>query len=282
MIAILALAAFCLLSAALYALSRQGHALQPRRAALRLLVLGAAGLSLWPGCLTRGSGSQTTGAAEDPDGGGDGTVGPALAKWARLGRIWRELTAHYKAERGDHQAGKAAFDKLKTEMTEALDALPAWPELRAVFEERWAHIDRSRYSMATCYKMMPGGIPAARHKVEEQVETLQQLVVEGKLTEDAALKASGVLAVQAEYMARNQEAEEAVKGEAGWEEVRKLWEEYNEGKTKAGLEADLAGKRLAELTVDKVGWLAGPPGSGNEPPVATCYDMAIALPEEQE
>jgi hypothetical protein len=282
MITILALAAFCLLSAALYALSRQGNALQARRAALRLLILGAAGLSLWPGCLIRTSGSQTTGEAGEPGGGDDGTAHPALSRWARLGRVWRELTAHYKGERGDYQAGKAAFDKLKTEMSEALNALPAWAELRAVVDERWAHIDRSRYSMVTCYKMMPGGIPAARHKVEEQVEMLQQLVDEGKLTEDAALKASGVLAVQAEYMARNQEAEDKANDEAGWEEVRKLWEEYNNGKIEAGSQAELAGKRLTEMTVDKMGWLAGPPGSADDPPVATCYDMAIALPKERE
>jgi hypothetical protein len=282
MIAALGAAAFCVLSGALYALSRKGTTLRPRRAALRLLILGAAGLSLWPGCLTRDGGSQTAGGSEEPDGDDDGTASPALRKWARLGRIWRELTAHYKGERGDHQTGKAAFDKLKAEMTEALGALPAWPELSAVFEERWAHIDRSRYSMATCYKMMPGGIPAARHKVEEQVETLQQLVDEGKLTEDAALKASSVLAIQAEYMARNQEAEQAAEGEAGWEAVRKLWDAYNEGNIEAGAQAELAGKRLTELTVDKMGWLVGPPESAKQPPAATCYDMAVALPDEQE
>ncbi len=282
MIPLLAAAAFCGLAALLYAFRKQDVACTSRRATVRLVILAAAGLSLWPGCLTRGSGSQNTSGSEEPDGDDDGTASPALEKWARLGRIWRELTAHYKGERGDQKTGKAAFDKLKTEMTEALDAFPAWPELAAVFEERWAHIDRSRYSMATCYKMLPGGIPAARHKVEEQVETLQQLVDEGKLTEEAALKASGVLAAQAEYMARNQEAEEAAEGEAGWEEVRKLWEEYNDGKIEAGPEADLAGRRLAELTVDKVGWLAGPPGTVDEPPVPTCYVMPIPPPEEQE
>ncbi len=247
-----------------------------RRAWARLSILGATGLSLLPGCLLHGE------AADGDAGAGGAAQNPLLARWARLGRIWRELTAHYKGERGDHQTGKAALDKLKTEMTEALEALPAWPELSAVFEQRWWHIDRSRYSMATCYRMRPGGISAARRKVEEQVEALQQLVVEGKLTEKAALKASGVLAVQAEYMARTQEAEQAAQGGAGWEEERKLWEQYNDGKIEAGAEAHWAGKRLVELTVDKVGWLAGPPGTVEEPPVATCYDITIPLPEEQE
>ena len=244
-----------------------------RRAHLRLLILAAAGLSLWPGCLSRDGGLQNAGGSEEPDGDDDTPAGPLLEKWARLGRVWRELTAHHKGERGDHTTGKAAFDKLKAEMTKALDALPAWPELRAVFDERWAHIDRSRYSMATCYKMLPGGIPAARDKVEEQVVTLQQFVDTGKLTEEAALKAAGVLAAQAEYMARNQEAEQREE-EAGWEAVRKLWEEYNEGKIEAGTEAHRAGKRLTELTVEKVGWLAGPPGSLDEPPLTTCYMVA--------
>jgi len=279
MIPILAAAGFGALAALLYALHRDDGTRAARRATVRLAILAAAGLSLWPGCLSRGGESQGAGHPEEPDGDDDTEAGPLLEKWARLGRIWRELTAHHKGERGDRRTGKAAFDKLKTEMTDALAALPAWPELRAVFDERWAHIDRSRYSMATCYKMLPGGVPAARDKVEAQVETLRQLVDEGKLTEEAALMAAGVLAVQAEYMARNQEAEQSEE-EAGWEAVRKLWEEYNDGKIEAGAQAQLAGKRLTELTVDKVGWLAGPPSSVDEPPVVTCYDMAMPSSEE--
>jgi hypothetical protein len=226
-----------------------------RRAWTRLAILGAAGLSLMPGCLT---GTQRDGGAVADEGGTEpGGKRSARERWARLGRIWRELTAHYKGDRGDHQTGKAAFDDLKTEMAEALDALPAWLELRAVFEERWAHIDNSRYPLASCYMMMLGGMLAARRTVEDQVDTLQQLIQEGKLTEEAALKASGVLAVQAEYMARDAEAGAIEDKEARWDAEVKVRDEYDAGKIEAGPQAELAGKRLAELTVDNLGWLVG-------------------------
>ncbi len=221
-----------------------------RRACLRLAVLAATGLSLVPGL--RASGSTP------------------LDKWSRLGHVWREMSAHAKGQRGRVGLGKPAFDKLKTEMTAALDALPASPALRVVFEERWAHIDRTQYAMATCYKMVAGGPPPARSAVEEQVKELEQLTAEGRLTKEAAAKAAGVLAVQAEYLVRVRAAERAADGEQLWEAWGKLLDDYRANRIKPGEPASLAGKRLAEMTVSRLGWLAGPPKE----------DEGIGQPEE--
>lgn len=224
-----------------------------RRAWLRLAILGATGLSLVPGC------------------GGDGRPPDSLLnKWARLGRIWRDLSTHLRDQRGD-------WGELESRMRAALDALPASPELRLVFEERYTHIGRLLYG-PTCYLPPPPGCtPAPQFVVEDQVAHLEKLLTEGRLSERAALRAAGVLAIQAEYMVQENETEGLP-----WDErepiLEKLNERYCNGTLKARWTTMLAGQRLVELTVDDLGWLAGPP-SPNEG--VTEAPAAADVPEEE-
>jgi hypothetical protein len=242
-----------------------------RRTCLRLIVLGATGLSVMPGCFRRRGATvmcykpTTADADENPR---DDSL---LGRWARLGDVWREMTRHRKTPEEPFEKGKAAFDKLRQEMDTALDALPAWPELRAVYEQRWEHIARSNYSMVSCYEMVMGGMPAARDEVEKQVQELGKLVEEGKLSKEAASKAAAVLAIQAEYMARYQAAQGLGDPEERNHGVGLATRDYDEDKVLPGYGAELAGKRLVELTVDDVGYLAGPPQEDEGRPMVTCY-----------
>ena len=103
--------------------------------------------------------------------------------------------------------------------------------------------------------------PSPRHdaseSIEEQVKQLEQLVAEGKLTREAAQKAADVLAVDLEVLRQFAEPPE------DWEEQQELREQIDErwdaGEITPSPGSDLAGKRLAELTVDDLGLLAGPP-----------------------
>jgi hypothetical protein len=203
-----------------------------RRTCLRLAVVAAVGLSWLPGCRS----------GETADAGG-GEADSTLGKWARLGRVWRELGAHLKKESGRNEKG---FEKLKAEMAEALQAVSASKELRALFETRAAHVDRATYSQATCYAPLPPGFPQPQFRIEEQVSQLEKLADQGALTQEAAEKAARVLAVQAEYIVRQG---------AGGQSTEALRKSYNGGKLQPGPAADEAGKHTAEMTVDKLGWL---------------------------
>jgi len=225
-------------------MSEQDHMSVTRRAFARLLVSGAAGLSLFAGCrpplVTCYKPAMPTTAQAG---------GTPLQRWARIGEIWREITAH---KRGDAEAWadpEARFKELRTEMHAALDDLPAWPELRYTFGERWQHVQLSAYPTATCYDLAGGGPIAAREKVEEQVDVLSELVAGDTLTEEAAGKAAAVLAVQAEFMARHAEADDETRGA--------VVEEYDAGETEPGESATLAGKRLVELELNHLEYLAG-------------------------
>lgn len=243
-------------------MSEQGRGSVTRRAFARLLVSGAAGLSLFAGCRHKPV-AQTTCYEPGPPP-GPPVDGTAMQRWAYLGDVWRRMTSHWKDPRemtGDGD-GNANFDVLRNEMLRALDLVSASPELRAVFAERWYHINRSHYSMATCYKMMAGGMPAARGIVEEQVAELEQLVDEGKLTEEAGRKSAEVLGVQVEFMGRYHEAAGRLKGQEHWDAVAPVVREYDAGKTVAAEEAELAGERLVEMMADKLEWLAGPVPEG--------------------
>ncbi len=184
-------------------------------------------------------------------------VSSALAGWPGLGRIWREMSRHLR--------GKAdgltveAFTELRHYMDTALDVVTATPELRAVFTERWEHINRIQYDMATCYEMVMGGIPVAREKVEEQVAELEKLVEDGTLTEKAGRKAAGALGVHVEYMARLHEV-----GDQDWDAQAEVTRPYDDGEMQAGEEANTASERIVEMTVDKLEWLAGPVPRGEE------------------
>ena len=244
------------LAALLYSLGTPDGERLTRRAWARLFILGASGLSFLPGCLL-----SRRPAHGDDGAGADAVEDPLLAKWARLGKVWREMSAHLKRKAYDPK-GEAEFNELKTEMAEAFDALPAWPELRAVVEQRWAHIHRGHYFPATCYEPMMGGALPARGAVEEQVKQLEQLVAKGKLTKEAATKAAEALGVQAEYFLRLDGIEAEI-GDEDWEKrwqlEGELWKEYEANEIEPGSGAELAGRRLAELTVDDLGLLAGVP-----------------------
>jgi len=225
-----------------------------RRAWLRLAILGATGLSLLPGC------------------GGEGRPAPdsLVRRWARLGRVWRDLTAHLRDRRGD-------WRELETRMQAALEALPAWHALRLVFEERYTHIGRLLYG-PTCYAPLPPGCyPTPQFVVEQQVEELGKLVAKGRLSEAAARKAADVLAIQAEYMVQENETE-GLPWDERWPILEELNKRYCDGNLEARLSAILAGERLVELTVDDLGWLAGPPQQ-NE--AVTEAPATADMPEEE-
>ncbi len=179
--------------------------------------------------------------------------------------------------RGAH-GGAQEFAQLKSRMEAALDALPAWPELHTLFHARYAHVKRLLYG-PTCYDPLPPGVcaPQPQFPVEDRVAHLEELVTEGRLTERAALRAAEVIAIQAEYLAQESEINELPPGERQ-PALDELNKRYCNGTLEAGPAAELAGQRLAELTVDKLGWLAGPPRTGEAPPVATCYDIAAPPP----
>jgi len=184
-------------------------------------------------------------------------VSSALAGWSDLGRVWREMSRHLRGDADDLTV--EAFAELRREMDAALDAVGASPELRAVFTERWEHIDRIQYNMATCYEMVMGGIPVAREKVEEQVAELEKLVADGTLTENAGRKAAEALGVHVEYMARLHE----VDGE-DYEAQAEVTRPYDDGEMQPGEEANTASERIVEMTVDKLEWLAAPVPRGEE------------------
>jgi hypothetical protein len=248
-----------------------------RRAWTRLVIWGAAGLSLLPGC--RAGDSRAKLGRHEPGGlpaGKPLADDGLLRKWAGLGRIWRELSRHSQKPWGAGLSDGEAFDKLKPEMQEALDALPAWPELRTAFEERWSHVYHSYYSGVSCYEMVSPHPPYdASESVEEQVKQLEQLVAEGKLTTEAAQKAADVLALDVEVLLQSRDAP------VDWEEQQELWEEIDErwqaGEITPSPGSDLAGKRLAELTVDDLGLLAGSP---EENEGATVQANTAGAPEE--
>jgi hypothetical protein len=172
-----------------------------------------------------------------------------------LGRIWRELSAHARGKY-EREDGEERLKALEAEANNALAALPAWPELRALFEERLAHVRRSRYVMATCYEPTPWGPMMPRGRVEQQMTELRRLVDEGKVTRDAAEKAARKVAVEAEYMTQLGALETG--NEEPWAKQEALWERYRDGKIVAGEGAQRAGRRVVEFEVDTVGLLDDP------------------------
>jgi len=225
-----------------------------KRAHLRLLILAAVGLSLFPGCSRRrrSSGESTT--PKDDS---------LVAKWARLGRVWRELSAHVRAQRHDKRR-RRKFDGLKAEMDEALVALPAWPELRVMFEARAAIVEEQlRYHEAldrgiSCYITIITDEGVVQEDVSKQLRELEALAAQHKLSREAAEKAAAVLATQAQFATEAANAAD-LPPEKRHPLTHQLFEDYCEERMLPGPAARLAGKRLVELTTGDVGWLAGPP-----------------------
>jgi hypothetical protein len=251
-----------------------------RRAYLRTMLAGAAGLSLLPlGSLSRLLGRmfgqkppQPTCYAPPPPtrtcyvpvrpGGQGGPSQSTLQKWAELGAIWRQMSIHRRLGHGG-PADERKFKQLKNKMETALNTAKASPELRLAFEERWSHISRLVYPSATCYKMAsPAPSYDAVRDMESQVAALEDLVRKGVLTPNAAEKAARVLAVDLEVLLRDGAAPIASPNYS--DAARKLDADRKAGKVKPRPGAYEAGERLAEMTVDKPGMLIEPP-DGQKP-----------------
>ncbi|MBM3472475.1 MAG: hypothetical protein FJX75_04280 [Armatimonadetes bacterium] len=239
-----------------------------RKGWLRMALWGAAGLSLLPASLLgckRKVPPPTCYAPPPPDPKsvtlgmnakpveGDGV----LARWAELGRIWRELSAH---SRGKYEGkeGEKKLKALEAEMAKALTALPAWTELRRLFEERAAHVYREHYFLATCYRMAPWNPMQAQGDVEKQMTALQKLIEEGTLTKEAAEKAAQAVAADAEYLTQLRAMYDG--GEAARAKFEPVHEAYQAGKLKPGEGAERAGRHVVELEVDKPGLLTDTEG----------------------
>ena len=112
----------------------------------------------------------------------------------------------------------------------------------------------------------------------EKLVTAVELVAEGRLSERAALRAAGVLAVQAEYVVQENEIRK-LPYEQWYPALDELDERYCNGALEARRPAILAGQRLVELTVDDLGWLAGPPRPNEGVTQAPAADMSEEEPD---
>jgi len=223
---------------------------------VRLFIVAALGVAVVPGCPRRAP--RTPAAVRK-----SASVEPPLARWARLGEIWREMSAHLAGERGDRQTGKAAFDVLRADMLQTLDAVQASPELRVVFGERWGYVAASRYVTGTTYGPTAlGAAEPALTAVEDEVEELNGLAA-AKLTAAVGKAAAGRFATQIGYLARVEALRTGPSAggpgrQSAADSRRKLSEQYEEGKITPGPAALEAGKRLVEFTVSRCGWLTEP------------------------
>jgi hypothetical protein len=228
-----------------------------RRAALRLTIWGAVGLSLLPGCRPRRI-------ARDPKPTCYEVAAPppqrpsVLERWAELGRVWRQMGMHYRARGEGAGVGAKAFAELREEMRAALDGVDAGDDLRLAFTARWSHISDTVYPQATCYKMaQPNPRYDSLEDVEKRFRELDDLLAAQKLSQAAVAKAARALASDVEVLRRS---EEALKDRTAYHEAMvQLDAERTAGKLQPSPSAAWVGKRLAEMTVDRVGMLTEPP-----------------------
>jgi len=265
-----------------------------RRAWLKMALWGAAGLSLLP---SRWLASSSSGA--DEGGASEGRAdahAPLLARWAELGRVWRDWSAAAKPEARFTvvQQWERRRAELWKETDAALGALPAWPELRLLFVERslWiADHEMSDRWAATCYVVVGPMYEDVGRAIFRQTGELEKLVAEGKLTRKAAEGAAHRLALHAEYKLRSEEAwekanppERFAEAEAAgtddvealldWREVNRIERAYKAGRLPTGAAAELAGRRVVELIADDLGMLAGEPTEEELPTPKPADDAA--------
>jgi hypothetical protein len=145
-----------------------------------------------------------------------------LSLLARLGEIWRAMTPHASGAVRDPEAFEAlskrmetALGELKTQVERGRMSAENASALETALRERFFHIHRSRYFMATCYKMTSVGNHMARSRglVEEQVKLLNELSKDGKLPSSAAAKARAAVAKELAFQMRVRELWRAVEGE---------------------------------------------------------------------
>ncbi|MBM3497493.1 MAG: hypothetical protein FJX74_02375 [Armatimonadetes bacterium] len=186
-----------------------------------------------------------------------------LDKWNRLGDVWRRFRSFEGGKVGVWR--RPSFNRFKKQMQAALSDLPAWGELRGIFEQRAGCIEsclgekEARLVGISCYARFIVGRMAAARDARKQVEQLLALVANGALTEAAARKAAAQIAREAQYIALADEAGLIPDKRRRRERERELEAQRHEDAIAPGPGAELAGDRLTELTVGKLGWLAGPP-----------------------
>ncbi len=159
-----------------------------------------------------------------------------LSLLARLGDIWRAMGPHASGAVRDAEG----FEALGKQMEAAVQALKKQADegqlnpdtaaaLETAFRERFFHIRRTHYFMATCYKMTSTGyhMSRSRQAVEDQVKILNELSTSGKLPADAVAKARAVVAKEVAFQTK----------------VRRLWRAA-EGQ---GEQAEAARRALGEL-----------------------------------
>jgi len=216
---------------------------------------------------------------------------PLTERWAALGRVWREMTAQSRIvvpweprrrppdpwrERirkwWDIQRGRGprppevaphvVLQGLEETLWSALDALPAWPSLRAAVETRWRHLIGAK-GTTTCYAMDElGWSMVSRHyDVEDRLSELVDLAEEGRVSPDTLRAAARMLANHAEYSLALRDLLDSARPER-FARMDDLARRYLQDELQPSPLAARAGERLAELTVDRLGDLAGPPQEG--------------------
>lgn len=187
---------------------------------------------------------------------------------AKLGQIWREISRHARRE-----GPLGAYEAVGKGMEQTLQQLhmvakhggiraDSAAALEAALRERYAHVNRIRYVLATCYDMDSLGLHRARSRaaIEEQVRTLDHLTAAGKLTPEAEAKARKAIAREVSFQTRLRQLEQAARGqgpeaEQAREALDDLAKQYGAGgvaPTKASREA---AKTLVGFTAEPV-WKA--------------------------
>jgi hypothetical protein len=132
----------------------------------------------------------------------------ATREWPALKKVWQEMTRHATGQVKDEEA----FKKLKPPMQTALAGLkkqaaaakvpPKVVEaLQAEVEQRYYHLQRTRYSLMTCYAMVVPGweVKSSRDRLEKQYAALARLAGQGRIQPEVADKARSLIARQIEF-----------------------------------------------------------------------------------
>ncbi|HJN17942.1 MAG TPA: hypothetical protein QGH10_20755, partial [Armatimonadota bacterium] len=192
-----------------------------------------------------------------------------MAKWAELGRVWREIHRHARGTVTDLRG----YGALEAAMQTALDGVHASAELRIVFKEQFDHAGRKRYS-ATGYRTKT---PSPQEGIERQVDELRQLSDDGTLTPDAAGKAALAIAhaVDAALQGAALRDEEPRPDRDAFTD---LDEKYQAGELDPSEAIREVGRILTDLTVDDIGWLSQAGKTTPTPPdddnLMMCYDVS--------
>ncbi len=182
-----------------------------------------------------------------------------LSVLAGLGEIWRAMRPHATGAVRDAEGYEAlgkqmetAIEDLKTH-SDTGEIKPATAAaLEAAFRDRYFHIRRSKYSMASCYEMtmLGGSLQASRAAMEEQANVLNDLAKRGKLPSSATEKARAVLAKE---LAFQMQANELWSGDSDWKAQDELHKRYERGAIEATDATTEAAKTLVDFTTKPTG-----------------------------